>query len=208
LGELFPGVLVADAYASYNGVHPKHRQSCLAHIKTKAKELDQELALLKGSAADPQARQFCQGGPGPGPRRLSGSSPTHPESLAGQSRQEARPHHAGQTTPTLRQARYRGKAKVRLQNYLIGAACNIRRLFRRIQWERAQGSQPNPCPGSSPTTDKNQTQSVSSPKTALKSSALCGIRKASTGIAAAHGETGLTALNPLAIPLPHSQALY
>ena len=29
----------------------------------------------------------------------------------------------------LRQARYRGQAKVRLQNYLIGAACNIRRLF-------------------------------------------------------------------------------
>ena len=34
----------------------------------------------------------------------------------------------------LRQARYRGQAKVRLQNYLIGAACNIRRLFRRIAW--------------------------------------------------------------------------
>jgi transposase len=35
----------------------------------------------------------------------------------------------------LRQARYRGKEKVRLQNYLIGAACNIRRLFRRMAWE-------------------------------------------------------------------------
>ena len=34
----------------------------------------------------------------------------------------------------LRYARYRGKAKVRLQNYLIGAACNIRRLFRRLAW--------------------------------------------------------------------------
>jgi transposase len=34
----------------------------------------------------------------------------------------------------LRQARYRGFAKVRLQNYLIGAACNIRRLYRRIAW--------------------------------------------------------------------------
>ena len=32
----------------------------------------------------------------------------------------------------MRQARYRGKAKVRLQNYLIGAACNIQRLFRRL----------------------------------------------------------------------------
>jgi len=34
----------------------------------------------------------------------------------------------------MRHARYRGKAKMRLQNYLIGAACNIRRLFRRIEW--------------------------------------------------------------------------
>ena len=38
----------------------------------------------------------------------------------------------------LRQARYRGQAKVRLQNYLIGAACNIRRLFRRRAWETVQ----------------------------------------------------------------------
>ena len=60
LGERFNGTLVADAYASYNGVHPKDRQSCLAHIKTKAKEIEQELALLKGRAADPAARQFCQ----------------------------------------------------------------------------------------------------------------------------------------------------
>jgi len=38
----------------------------------------------------------------------------------------------------LRQARYRGFAKVRLQNYLIGAACNIRRLFRRLEWPAAR----------------------------------------------------------------------
>ena len=60
LGQKFSGVLVADAFASYNGVQPKDRQSCLAHIKTKAKELAAELALLKGAAADPPARQFCQ----------------------------------------------------------------------------------------------------------------------------------------------------
>jgi transposase len=52
----------------------------------------------------------------------------------------------------LRQARYRGFAKVRLQNYLIGAACNIRRLFRRITWEadmanRAAGSVLTPTAG-------------------------------------------------------------
>lgn len=60
LGEKFSGVLVADAFASYNGVEPKDRQSCLAHIKTKAKEIEQELALLKHPAADPQAGQFCR----------------------------------------------------------------------------------------------------------------------------------------------------
>ena len=60
LGERFAGTIVADAYASYKGVHPKDWQSCLAHIKTKAKELEQELALLKGRAADPKARLFCK----------------------------------------------------------------------------------------------------------------------------------------------------
>jgi len=39
----------------------------------------------------------------------------------------------------LRHARYRGLAKVRLQNYFIGAACNIRRWFRRLAWEMTQG---------------------------------------------------------------------
>lgn len=60
LGERFAGTIVADAYASYKGVHPRDWQSCLAHIKTKAKELEQQLALLKGRAADPSARLFCE----------------------------------------------------------------------------------------------------------------------------------------------------
>jgi hypothetical protein len=60
LGENFGGTLVADALASYQGVHPKDWQSCLAHIKTKAKQLDQELALLPAKAADLPARRFCQ----------------------------------------------------------------------------------------------------------------------------------------------------
>lgn len=38
----------------------------------------------------------------------------------------------------LRHARYRGQTKVRLQNYCIGAACNIRRWFRRWMWEKEQ----------------------------------------------------------------------
>jgi transposase len=35
----------------------------------------------------------------------------------------------------LRRARYRGLAKARLQNYFIGAACNIKRWLRRVAWQ-------------------------------------------------------------------------
>lgn len=45
----------------------------------------------------------------------------------------------------LRRARYRGLKKVALQNYLIGAACNVKRWIRRMQWEMKQGMQPGPC---------------------------------------------------------------
>jgi transposase len=38
----------------------------------------------------------------------------------------------------LRWARYRGLEKVRLQNYLIGAACNIKRWIRRGAWEMSR----------------------------------------------------------------------
>ena len=48
----------------------------------------------------------------------------------------------------LRQARYRGLAKVRLQNYLIGAACNAKRWLARVAWEIRQRvvpvAQPSP----------------------------------------------------------------
>ena len=38
----------------------------------------------------------------------------------------------------LRHARYRGLVKVRLQNYMIGAACNAKRWIRRLQWQHQQ----------------------------------------------------------------------
>jgi IS5 family transposase len=38
----------------------------------------------------------------------------------------------------LRKARYRGLAKVRQQNHLIGIACNLKRLFRCITWGNTQ----------------------------------------------------------------------
>ena len=39
----------------------------------------------------------------------------------------------------LRRARYRGLAKTKLQNYFIGAACNVKRWLRRVAWEIQQG---------------------------------------------------------------------
>lgn len=40
----------------------------------------------------------------------------------------------------LRHARYRGLIKVRLQNYFIGAACNVKRWLRREAWKLRQAS--------------------------------------------------------------------
>jgi transposase len=39
----------------------------------------------------------------------------------------------------LRRARYRGLGKTKLQNYFIGAACNVKRWLRRLAWEMQQG---------------------------------------------------------------------
>lgn len=38
----------------------------------------------------------------------------------------------------LKRSRYRGLAKQRLQNWVIGAACNIKRLYRLITWQNAR----------------------------------------------------------------------
>ena len=40
----------------------------------------------------------------------------------------------------LRHARYRGLAKVQLQNYFIGAACNVKRWIRREVWKLKQAA--------------------------------------------------------------------
>jgi hypothetical protein len=40
----------------------------------------------------------------------------------------------------LRRARYRGLAKTTLQNYFIGAACNVKRWLRRQAWELRNAS--------------------------------------------------------------------
>ena len=38
-----------------------------------------------------------------------------------------------------RRSRYRGLAKTRLSNLMIGAACNLHRWCRRIEWESSEG---------------------------------------------------------------------
>jgi hypothetical protein len=46
----------------------------------------------------------------------------------------------------LRRARYRGLAKARLQNYFIGAACNVKRWLRRVAWQIQQTTAANVAP--------------------------------------------------------------
>jgi transposase len=58
LGESFPGTLVSDAYAVYNAIQAKARQACLAHITRNAKDIHQELLLLKKRSRDAQAEGF------------------------------------------------------------------------------------------------------------------------------------------------------
>jgi transposase len=49
----------------------------------------------------------------------------------------------------LGRARYRGQAKVSLQNYLVGAACNVKRWIHRITWALQQGQAPPLVAGAS-----------------------------------------------------------
>ena len=58
LGDDFDGVLHTDGYAAYNAVNPKERQSCLAHLMRKAKEIKQEIALKKPRFQDQAALGF------------------------------------------------------------------------------------------------------------------------------------------------------
>jgi transposase len=57
LGERIHGLLVADAYASYNAIKVDGRQSCLAHLLRKAKEIKEVLAAMK--APDGASVRFC-----------------------------------------------------------------------------------------------------------------------------------------------------
>ena len=59
LGKKIDGLLVTDAYASYNAIEcGGGRQSCLAHLLRKGKELSEELASI--ADADSQSVSFCK----------------------------------------------------------------------------------------------------------------------------------------------------
>ena len=59
LGDDFRGILNTDGYAAYNAVNAKERQTCLAHIIRKAKEIKQEILLQKPRYHDKHSIQFC-----------------------------------------------------------------------------------------------------------------------------------------------------
>jgi transposase len=59
-GPRFQGGLVADDYAAYNLIEPKHRQSCLAHLLRKAKEVAQTIRLLPEPLQHPGDLRFCE----------------------------------------------------------------------------------------------------------------------------------------------------
>jgi transposase len=58
-GPRYRGALVADDYAAYNAIEPKERQSCLAHLMRKAKEIAQLIALLSKARQAPGDLRFC-----------------------------------------------------------------------------------------------------------------------------------------------------
>jgi hypothetical protein len=58
-GTQFQGALVADDYAGYNAIHPAHRQSCLAHLIRKARDIAQLITLLPPSKSNSISIAFC-----------------------------------------------------------------------------------------------------------------------------------------------------
>lgn len=57
-GDRYEGILVRDRYPAYNGIGSDW-QSCLAHIRTKAKEIKQEHDLLPQAEKDAATDRFC-----------------------------------------------------------------------------------------------------------------------------------------------------
>jgi len=59
-GDAFGGALGSDGYAAYNAINAKKRQSCLAHLIRKAKEIETEILFLPEKDQDIESIRFCQ----------------------------------------------------------------------------------------------------------------------------------------------------
>jgi transposase len=59
LGREFDGTLVSDDYAAYNAVDASHQQTCWNHIRTRAKEIAQQIELTEPPIRAPRSLQFC-----------------------------------------------------------------------------------------------------------------------------------------------------
>jgi len=58
LGDRLDAVLITDAYAGYNGIKVKGRQSCLAHLVRKATDVEEEIGRMK--KPDAASARFCR----------------------------------------------------------------------------------------------------------------------------------------------------
>ena len=59
LGDDFDGTLVTDAYAAYNAVNARHRQTCWSHIATRCKEILKQIELTRPPITVPRSVVFC-----------------------------------------------------------------------------------------------------------------------------------------------------
>jgi len=60
LGENFEGALVTDDYPSYNAVEARDRQTCWNPLRTKAKEIVQQIELTDPPIGAPRSIAFCK----------------------------------------------------------------------------------------------------------------------------------------------------
>jgi transposase len=60
LGKEFDGTLVSDDYAAYNAVEAKRRQTCWNHLRTRAKEIQQQIELAGSAARASRSMTFCR----------------------------------------------------------------------------------------------------------------------------------------------------
>ena len=58
LGDDFDGTLVTDAYAAYNAVNARRRQTCWSHIAARSKEILQQIELTRPPIAVPRSVAF------------------------------------------------------------------------------------------------------------------------------------------------------